>query len=152
MADASFPVLVSTGGALLGVVVGGVLNWRMQRVMERSRLLKLARAGVRIVALDLHRADSALEAAEQERVWRRASDLPTEAWMGYREVLAEVLEAGEWRDLAQAMVELQRLKSQFDRIGGAGPTSSELPKDTLDSVSRGRTLIGITLADLEGRA
>jgi hypothetical protein len=84
VAAQSTTVLISTGGALLGVLVGGAINWAIQSGNERRRERTLAQAGVRLVSAELADCDRELEETLKDLVWRRTRTLPTNAWATYR--------------------------------------------------------------------
>jgi hypothetical protein len=128
-------VLVSTGGALLGVMVGGVLNGVVQASSDRARQRRLAHAGVRLVRGELGEIETALGSTVDHRVWRRAALLPQDAWRNYREVLAQQLPDGLWETVAGAMVDVQGIHARLEHVGGAGPTSDPLSDELLQQVT-----------------
>jgi hypothetical protein len=106
---------------LLGVLIGGLLNWYIQREVERQRQRAHARAGVRLLDIELRSAKSNLEVAESG-YWPRDLTLPTETWAAYREILAIALERSEWDTLARAIAALDHLKIRLaEEGGGTGP-------------------------------
>src|SRR5919202_1603310 len=79
--------LITAGGALLGVIVGGLLNWLIQGAAERRRQQAEARVGVRLINRDLRESMNNLERASTG-YWPQGMSLPTDTWRTYRAVLA----------------------------------------------------------------
>ena len=142
-------VLVSTGGALLGVMVGGVLNGVVQASSDRARQRRLAHAGVRLVRGELGEIEAVLSSTVDHRVWRRAALLPQNAWKDYREVLAQQLPDGLWETVAGAMLRVQRIHTRLEHVGGAGPTSDPLSDELLRQVTDTRTEVNKALRVLQ---
>lgn len=121
LADTS-PALVSASGALLGVLIGGVINWRLQRASERRREENLARAGARLVRAELMAGADALELAADEGSWRQSRKLQADAWVSYREHLATTLDPERWDIVAQGVLTFEALAARLERLSGPGAT------------------------------
>ncbi len=61
----------------MGVLMGGLLNWDIQREAERRRERAHAQAGVRLLDIELRTAMSNLEVADTG-YWPRGLTVPTE--------------------------------------------------------------------------
>ena len=113
----------------MGVLIGGLLNWYVQRESERRGQRAHARAGVRLLDLELRSAKSNLGVAKSG-YWPRSQTLPTETWDAYREILAIALEKSEWDTLAKAIAALDHLNVNLAEQGeGTGPPDITLSTD-----------------------
>jgi hypothetical protein len=125
--SSTFTPLITAGGALIGVIIGGLLNWRVQQAAERRSQQVQARAGIRLLALDLLESTNNLERAGTG-YWPQGTSLPTDSWRTYREHLAITLEARDWRAISEAITALDHLKVSLEKLGvGVGPQGVELP-------------------------
>src|SRR2546423_14287272 len=86
----------------MGVLSGGVINTRVQRSNERRRETELARAGARLVAIDLLSARDALERTGQDRVWDRNRS-PVDV------SVAVVLDLERWEAVARTILASEEL-------------------------------------------
>ena len=144
-----FTPLITAGGALLGVIIGGVLNWVVQRAAERRRQQAEARAGVRLVDLDLRESANSLERANTD-FWPQGMSLPTDAWRTYREVLAITLESRDWKALAEAVTALDHLNASLAKLGvGTGPQGVMLPQELKGEIHGVRGFIEAALRSCE---
>jgi hypothetical protein len=129
----------------LGVLIGGLLNWYIQREVERRGQRAHARAGVRLLDIELRSAKSNLEVAESG-YWPRDLTLPAETWAAYREILAIALEKSEWGTLARAIAALNHLKIRLaEEVGGTGPPEVTLSPDLSKEIVEVRELIDSAL-------
>ena len=130
---------------MLGVLIGGLLNWYIQRESERRGQRAHARAGVRLLAIELHNAKSNLGVAESG-YWPRSQTLPTETWGAYREILAIALEKSEWDALAGAIAALDHLNVRLaEESEGTGPPDVPLSTDLSKEIVEVRELIDSAL-------
>jgi hypothetical protein len=141
-------VLVSTGGALLGVLIGGLLNWLLQRLTESRHQRALVRAALRLTELELTEASGSLERAAGG-YWHEGMTLPTDAWHAYREVLAVTLDPSDWGTLAKAAIALDHLNAGLTRLDpGQGPQGAKLPQRLQEELVSMRTLLDMALKSL----
>lgn len=141
--------LITAGGALLGVIIGGLLNWFIQGAAERRRQQAEARAGVRLIDRDLRTSMNNLEQASTG-YWPQGISLPTDAWRTYRAVLAITLEPRDWQALAEAVSALDHLNTSLAGLGvGTGPQGLKLPPDLKDEIAGVRGLIESALKSCE---
>src|SRR5690349_13209691 len=94
------PAIISAAGALIGVIIGGLVNWQVQRRAETRREATLARAGARLIGMELVVAEGFIAAAVESEVWAKSSAFGIPSWASYREVLATTLDNGQWHALA----------------------------------------------------
>jgi hypothetical protein len=144
----AWTVLVSTGGALLGVIIGGLLSWLQQRLTESRRQRALVRAALRLTEVELREASYSLEQAAGG-YWAESTTLPTGAWHAYREVLAATLDPSDWGTLAQAAIALDHLNARLTRLDpGQGPQGARLPPRLLDELAGTRDRLQAALKSL----
>jgi hypothetical protein len=149
VAAQSTTVLISTGGALLGVLVGGAINWAIQSGNERRRERTLAQAGVRLVSAELADCDRELEETLKDLVWRRTRTLPTNAWATYREPLALCLPTIDFDLVANAVGHVQRLGAVLEALLGTGSTTSPLSEERRTEISEVRESLSSARARLD---
>src|SRR4051794_20559423 len=147
---ATSDVLISTIGALAGVLVGGILNWTIQRRTEERREAHLALAAARLVSRDLRGADAALAATGADAwIWRRARRLDTNAWDNYREPLAVRLSPEQWQAAAEAVEVTRALGVRLDALLGGRSTTERLSNDMQAYVADVRSSLQLALVELE---
>jgi hypothetical protein len=148
-ASSSLTPLISAGGALLGVIIGGLLNWLIQRAAERRRQRVLVRAGVRLVDVELRESKSNLERADTG-YWPPGLTLSTDAWRTYREALAVTLKQHDWEVLSEAVAALDHLNAGLAKLPvGTGPQGAELPEQLTNEIARTRELLVSALESCE---
>lgn len=141
-ASSSLVPLISAGGALLGVIIGGLLNWFVQRAAERRRQQAQALAGIRLIDLDLRESKSNLEQRADTGYWPHGSTLPTDAWRTYREVLAVTLEHPDWNILSEAVTALDNLNASSAMLPEEkGPPGVRIPRELMNEITRTRKLL-----------
>ena len=142
--------VVSTAGALVGVIVGGLLNWAVQRRTEDRREARLAQAGARLVTRELSGADAALEATRQDSwIWRRARRLETASWDAYREPLAVRLSSEQWDAAADAVEKVRALDVRLEALLGNRSTTDRLSPEMQESVANVRNSLALALGQLD---
>jgi hypothetical protein len=125
----------------LGVLIGGLLNWHVQREVERRRQRTHAQAGVRLLDIERRNSMSNLEKADTGYLPRDLT-LPTETWATYREVLAIALKKYEWDTLAKALAALDHFKVSSMKLGaGTGPRDVPLSTDLNKEIAQVRERI-----------
>jgi hypothetical protein len=130
-------VLISTCGALLGVIVGGLINSQVQRRNEDRRAATLAHAGGRLVARDLEGAAAVLRATEEDQwVWREGREIEPASWTDYREALAVELGPEAWEAVADAVSALAALAPRLEGSLRGGSSSGPLPDPLRDEIRR----------------
>lgn len=135
-------VLISTCGALLGVIVGGLINWQVQRRNEDRRAARLAQAGARLVGRDLANAAAVLRATEEDQwVWRRSQEIGVTNWHDYREALAVYLRPEAWDALADAVSALTVLAHRLEGSLGGSSSSGPLPDHVRQEIQRAQELL-----------
>lgn len=135
-------VLISTCGALLGVIVGGVINWQVQRRNEDRRAERLAQAGARLVGRDLANAAAVLRATEDDQwVWRRGREISVDDWHDYREALAIYLRPEAWNALAEAISAVALLAHRLEGALGGSSSSGPLPDRLREEIKRVQELL-----------
>jgi hypothetical protein len=109
--------LAAVFGALVGATAGGIVEWRL----DRLRATRLARAGARLVIVEISTADSNLMDFEEGGGNRPQYVFSTECWSQYREVLVERLSVDEFRAVGQAIVDIGHAARHF-------PDSRDFPE------------------------
>jgi hypothetical protein len=95
----------TAAGALIGSSAGGVVQFVLDRARERRR----AKAGARLVRLDLSLIASALRDSEHDLKWWVFRDETVLAsWEQYAEAIAPRLTPEQFEDVTQAVGELTR--------------------------------------------
>jgi hypothetical protein len=105
VSDTAVTALATLAGVVVGAVVGGWVNYRLERRREKSQ----GRAGARLVRMDLALGADQLTRAYEEAAWWPFYDVTMEAWERYRDVIAIALGADDWVTVSQSAVEMQRL-------------------------------------------
>jgi hypothetical protein len=141
--------LISTGGALLGVLIGGLLSWQLQRLTERRHQRALVRAALRLTEVELLEASQSLKKAADAGYWKESTTLPTGAWHAYREVLAMTLDPSDWGTLAEAAIALDHLNARLTKLDPTqGPQGAKLSQQLLDELPRTRDRLQAALKSL----
>jgi hypothetical protein len=112
---AASDALITGGATLLGVIVGALVAAGTDFALTHQRERADARAGARLVQVNLREAESTLADAHDVQYWMEGMDLPTEAWDAHRTVLASGLDAASWDAVANAATTLKRLDASAGR-------------------------------------
>jgi hypothetical protein len=110
-------VVGAVGGALVGTCAGALVDY----VLQRGRENRTARVGARLVRIDLAGAAGTLQFAVQEKKWHPFLGVTLPAWREYRAVLAGRLSDEEYKPVANAVLRLEQMEQQFERILKAAP-------------------------------
>jgi hypothetical protein len=102
------------GGALIGATAGGVV----ERWGERIRSRRLAKAGARLLAIDLEIADDCLLDALNGGELKLYYEFGVPAWAEYRKVLAEELGDFEFRAVAEAAMSIDIIRKHTSDADG----------------------------------
>ena len=94
---------------MIGAVVGGVVNYWLERRREKAQ----GRARARLVRMDLAIAADQLKQAYAEAMWWPFYAVALESWSRYRDVIAIALGADAWVTVSHSAMELQRLDERF---------------------------------------
>lgn len=101
--------LAAVFGALVGATAGGIVEWRL----DRSRATRLAKAGARLVIVEISTADSNLMDFQEGGANRAQYVFPTECWCQYREALVERLDVEGFQAVGQAVVNIGHVSRHF---------------------------------------
>jgi hypothetical protein len=99
-------------GAVLGVGLGGLITYLLERRREKAR----ARAGARLVRHDLAHAADHLREAQEQGVWRAFWITRVEHWNEYRDLLAEHLDTVRWETVAEAVGDLRHIQVEMKEL------------------------------------
>lgn len=104
--------------ALAGVAVGGLLNYLVTTAIEERRGRRALKTSARILGEEVGTNLAIVSAALEVGDWSPVGNAPfnLNAWLHYRQALAERLDGGKWSELRKAMRHLQTL----DRVHGLG--------------------------------
>jgi hypothetical protein len=114
--------------ALAGVAIGGLLNYLVTTAIEERRGRKAMRTSARIVGEEIGTNLSIIDAALGFGNWTPVGNAPfyLNAWLHYRQALAEWLPQDQWSSLRAAMRHLQTM----DRVHKMGsPERPFTPND-----------------------
>ena len=106
------------GGAFVGATAGGLVDWFFNYRRERD----LARAGARLVAADLAKADRQIRVAEETRKWSLEDLLPTSSWLEYKAILAVRLDKTDF-EVVSRMVTLLKELDEIPSLENEAPLS-----------------------------
>jgi len=109
--------LITTVGALLGVVLGGFLTVMLDSVRQGRREERLERAARRLLSNQLAEAAEVFRRVAGERVVRR-EDLPEPiaSWDQYGELLASRMDDRQWHQVANAVFTVHRLRRELEPL------------------------------------
>lgn len=107
------------GGALVGTLGGGVVDWRLERRRARLR----AKAGARLLRADLSITEKRLAAAIRELQWWPFYNTDIRPWDDYRDVMAEEFDNESWSAVSQSAIELQALDEGMRKAPTTDPTA-----------------------------
>jgi hypothetical protein len=107
MASDTTIALISAGSAIGGAFIGAVTGGGVDLYQQSRRAAARAKAGARLVALDLALADSNLKRAEADKKWWSFFKLSMPAWPEYQDVLAQRLSNDEFEKVSQAVAGLE---------------------------------------------
>ncbi len=109
--------LITTAGALLGVVLGGFLTVMLDSVRQGRREERLERAARRLLSNELAEASEVFRRIAGERVVRRERmPEPIASWDQYRELLASRMDDPEWNQVANAVLTVRRLRGELEPL------------------------------------
>lgn len=100
------------GGALIGVVAGGVV----ESALEWRREKKLAMAGARLVASDLADADTKLHEMQTLGKVLVYRSFPMSNWNEYRSVLATRLDGKAFEAVSRSIVQIKDFSTNRDEV------------------------------------
>ena len=112
-------VALTTGlFTLLGVIVGGCLNYAVTTAIEERRGRRALRTTARIVGEELGTNGAIVTATIEFGRWTPMGNAPLhfDAWHDYRHVLAERLPDENWDQLRDAMRQL-RMMDRVHKLG-----------------------------------
>ncbi len=141
------------GGALIGATAGGLAEW----LTGRSRESKVAKAGARLMALELNLADESLmeAGAGDEYDLKQFLIFTSPSWLEYKKVLAARLTDDEFDAVSEAGTCLEIIGKQL--VGPDGRTDLERYNDVIGRVNIDNVRDSLTagynaLANLGGHA
>jgi hypothetical protein len=123
--------VISTIGALLGVVLGGFLTAILDGIRQRRRDERLERAAWRLLSDELWGTCGAFLRIAKDAAVRRASiPEPVASWDQYRELLASRMEDEQWRTVAQSVLAARNMRGELEQLTatevGLGPLPAPL--------------------------
>jgi hypothetical protein len=106
--------VISTIGALVGVMLGGFLTVILDGARQRRQEDRLERAARRLLSDELSEARDVFLRIAGERVVRRER-MPEAigSWDQYRELMATRMSDHEWRQVANAVLMARRLRGEL---------------------------------------
>lgn len=105
LADSLVPPIIGLVGVVLGVVIGGSLEWWR----ERRGVKRRARAAARLLRADLFIVSRILRNGIARRRVPGFLDISLPSWRDQRDLLADALDADEWSVVAATCSRLQAL-------------------------------------------
>jgi hypothetical protein len=109
--------LITTAGALFGVVVGGFLTVMLDSARQGRREERLERAARRLLSNELAEASEVFRRVARERVVRREHlPEPIASWDQYRELLASRMDDLQWHQVATAVLTVHRLRGELEPL------------------------------------
>jgi hypothetical protein len=115
LSDAAVTALATLAGVIVGAVVGGWVNYKLERRREKAQ----GRAGARLVRMDLAIAAEQLKDAYAEAMWWPFYNVRLESWDRYRDVIAIAVGANDWVTVSQSAIELQHTDEGFRKMPAA---------------------------------
>jgi hypothetical protein len=109
MADAAW---LSLGSGLVGVFVGGAINWRIQDELLKRRERAEVRASIRLLDAELIRAQSAVHTSLLHNVWftrEGVSEISVVRWRNAEGVLGAALTRQDFQPLSLAYGRIEDL-------------------------------------------
>jgi hypothetical protein len=103
LSDAAVTGIAAGAAAVFGALVGAAAGGVVDAILERRRESARAKAGARLVAVDLSTAASLLKGIERDAIWYPFQQLEMAAWPEYRDVLAIRLSNDHFQAVAQAV-------------------------------------------------
>jgi hypothetical protein len=134
--------------ALLGVIVGALLNGGVGYLQERRTRAARVRSNAMLLAIEQVYQLAAVELAlESGKRLRWDVDLSSPVWRETQSVLGELLDPGEWMTIAAAEL---RVAATAGRLGRE--TDSALTEGEVEDLQRARKAVAKSLAVLARRA
>jgi hypothetical protein len=123
--------VISTAGALLGVVLGGFLTALLESARQRRRDKRLELAAGRLLSDELRETSGAfLRIAKDTSVRRAGIPGPVASWEQYRELLASRMKEQRWRTVAEAVLAARNMRGELEQLTatdvGLGPLPAPL--------------------------
>jgi hypothetical protein len=123
--------VISTIGALLGVVLGGSLTALLESARQKRRDQRLELAAGRLLSDELRETrDAFLRIARDTSVRRAGIPGPVASWEQYRELLASRMEEEQWRTVAEAVLAARNMRGELQQLTatdvGLGPLPAPL--------------------------
>jgi hypothetical protein len=106
---------IAAGGAVAGAAIGSAVGGVVRFVLDYAGSRGKAKAGARLVRLELALAASRLNDAENEQQWWRFYTTSMEAWDRYDDVLARRLSSDDFDLVTQSVGELADFGDQMRR-------------------------------------
>jgi hypothetical protein len=123
-ADMNVPILVAII-AFVGTIVGGTIvtagNYFLARMREQTEAARAAeiqagelKMAARLIASELQQDYLTVEYyVKERRWWRPDEELSTEAWKGYKHLLAPHLPYDAWDNVAHAVINANQANALF---------------------------------------
>jgi hypothetical protein len=121
--------VISTSGALLGVVLGGLFTVVVDSFRRGRSEARLERAAGRLLSTELAQSRENLSYIAERRIVRR-EDLPdvVPSWDQYRELLASRMDQESWETCAHAVSSVRRICGLLEPFAASETGSGELPR------------------------
>ncbi len=122
--------VISTVGALLGVVVGGFLTAVLESVRQRRQEERLERAAGRLLSDELVQTRDTFVRIANDRIVRRAG-IPGKiaSWDQYRELLATRMTDRQWSKVAKAVLAARNLCGELEQLAASDVGVGQLPAE-----------------------
>ena len=141
--------VISTIGALLGVVVGGFLTVVLDSMRQRRQEDRLERAARRLLSDELAEAGNLFLRIARERVVRREHvPEPIGSWDQYRELLASRMADLEWRQIATAVLTVRRLRGELQPLAATEAGLGQVPTSLVEELEQTAQTLNTAVARL----
>jgi len=135
--------VISTVGALLGVVLGGFLTAVLEGTRQRRRDERLERAARRLLFEELAEgSDAFLRIAEDNTVRRASVPEPVASWDQYRELLAARMTDRDWRVVTKAVLTARDLCGELGQLTATDVGLAMLPAPLQEELKQAAGTLG----------
>jgi hypothetical protein len=155
IADAGQPsgtaeTVISTVGALLGVVVGGFLTVILDGIRQRRQEDRLEQAARRLLADELAEAREIFLRIAREHVVRREHvPEPIGSWDQYRELLASRMADFEWRQIANAVLTARRMRGELQPLAATETALGQVRTSLVKELEQTAQTLSAAVTQLE---
>lgn len=112
---------------LIAVIVGGLVTWLVQTSIHRRHENGEAKAGARVIQMELGAAGSRVKDAIEERRWFPFNRVALISWDEFQGILGRKLSDKNWDEVAQSAIELRELDDGMTKALGPGGVKAGSP-------------------------